>query len=597
MEETTALASIHFVSHPHLRRSAFHQTIPVPMKNEATALRLAASNISILARSYSSGRPCSHSKHPFKRISSLNLPLQFRKLSTQSLSGLSQINRPEAKNRAFIFRSTSTEPYVNLSLEHYLLQHAHPESRILFLYVNRPCVVIGRNQNPWVECALRKLSRQPVRWQGEAGGPSGHEGNGSRHADGEVLLVRRRSGGGAVFHDDGNLNYSVIVPNHPKAEFKRATHAKMVARAVRNLQMDLNGLSTPPGGLGAAVESQHLLRTSMVDEIDVRVNERNDIVMNDRKKGVLKVSGSAFKLTRRRALHHGTLLFSSPNLKDIGEFLRSPARGFISAKGVESVRSPVGNLFDIPNDEQLRNHVRWRLEMGIAGEFRKMYREEANAEANPLTAGSNVQGREQLEDISSEVDTGSEVGADIMKGIREIMSPEWIFEQTPAFVVSTRPLESEKGFSPPTSATGLPEGANVFLRVKNGIMQEVEVTHSNGEGPPSQEKEQLRSQLRGRKLHEISDWKTIFDGVDPGMNPRSGRLGEWFSEMFPPMSTANLTASESGPTLQRIERERQEADVFERQHASGVIEVEKKGERVVEELRNRNDDQQNQARW
>jgi hypothetical protein len=231
--------------------------------------------------------------------------------------------------------------------------------------------------------------------------------------------------------------------------------------------------------------------------------------------------------------------------------------------------------------------------MGIASEFRKMYGEEANAEANPLKAGSKLQGREQLEDISSEVGAGSDVGADIMKGVREIMSPEWIFEQTPAFVVSTRPLESEKGFSPPTSATGLPEGANVFLRVKNGIMQEVEVSHSNGEGPPSQEKEQLRSQLRGRKLHEISDWKTIFDGVDPGMNPRAGRLGEWFSEMFPPMSTT----SESGPMQQRIDRERQGADVFERQRADGVIEVEKKGERVVEELRSRNDDQQNQARW
>jgi hypothetical protein len=257
----------------------------------------------------------------------------------------------------------------------------------------------------------------------------------------------------------------------------------------------------------------------------------------------------------------------------------------------------VGNLFDIPNDEQLRKHVRWRLEMGIAGEFRKMYGEEANARANPLRAGSKVKGREQLEDISSEVDAGSEVGADIMKGVREIMSPEWVFEQTPAFVVSTKPLESEKGFSPPTSATGLPEGADVFLKVKNGIMQEVEISYSNGEGPPSQEKERLRSQLRGRKLHEISDWKTIFDGADAGMNPRSGRLGEWFSEMFPPMFTANLTATEPGPTPQRIERERQEVDVLERQRADGVVEVEKKGERIVEELRSRNDDQQSQARW
>jgi lipoate-protein ligase A len=546
------------------------------MKNEAATFRLATSNISIFLRGYSGRRLCLHSKHPFKHISNPSLPIQLRKLSTQSLSGLSQINQPEAKDRAFIFRSTSTNPYVNLSLEHYLLQHAHPESRILFLYVNRPCVVIGRNQNPWVECALRKLNRQSGRWEGEVGSPSGHKGNESRKADRAVLLVRRRSGGGAVFHDDGNLNYSVIVPNHPKAEFKRATHAEMVVRAVRNLQMDLNGLSTPPDDLKATVESQPLRGTSPVDEIDVRVNERNDIVMNDPERGVLKISGSAFKLTRRRALHHGTLLFASPNLRGIGEFLKSPARDFISAKGVESVRSPVGNLFDIPNDEQLRKQVRGWLELAIAGEFRKMYGKEANA-------GPTAQGREQLEDISSEVDKGSAVGADVMKSVREIMSPEWVFEQTPGFVVSTKPLESDKGFSPPKSATGLPEGADVFLRVKNGIMQDVEVGSSNG-GVASQEKERFRSQLRGRKLHEISNWKTIFDRGDARVNPSSGRLVEWLSEMFPPVFAANLTESEPGPTPQRIEHERQEADVLERQRADGVVELEKKGERTVEEL-------------
>jgi hypothetical protein len=117
----------------------------------------------------------------------------------------------------------------------------------------------------------------------------------------------------------------------------------------------------------------------------------------------------------------------------------------------------------------------------------------------------------------------------------------------------------------------------------------VEVSPSNGEEAASQEKERLRSQLRGRKLHEISDWKTIFDGMDAKMNPSSGRLIEWFSEMFPPVFTANLTASEPGPTPQRIESERQGADVLERKRADGAVEVEKKGERIVEELGSRND--------
>jgi hypothetical protein len=58
-----------------------------------------------------------------------------------------------------VFRSTSTDPHLNLSIEHYLLTHSHSLSRILFLYTNRPCVVIGRNQNPWVECNLPALRR------------------------------------------------------------------------------------------------------------------------------------------------------------------------------------------------------------------------------------------------------------------------------------------------------------------------------------------------------------------------------------------------------------------------------------------------------
>jgi len=135
----------------------------------------------------------------------------------------------------------------------------------------------------------------------------------------------------------------------------------------------------------------------------------------------------------------------------------------------------------------------------------------------------------------------------------------------------------------------------VFLRVKNGIMQEVEVSPSNG-GATSQEKEWLRSQLQGRKLYEISDWKTLFDGMDAMISPSSGRLIEWLSEIFPPVFNANLTASELGPTPQRIESERQEADVLERKRADGVVEIEKKGERIVEELGDGNDGQWNQAR-
>lgn len=213
------------------------------------------------------------------------------------------VSRPASLHQ--IYQSQSTDPYVNLSIEHFLLENTPADSSILFLYINRPCVVIGRNQNPWLETDLRALynERRP------AGGQ-----------DDTTVYVRRRSGGGAVFHDEGNLNYSVI---SPRTSFTRNKHAEMIVRALH--------------GVGA-------LNTS--------VNERHDIVMTPAEqflRGVdeppfRKVSGSAFKLTRHRALHHGTCLLDSPNIHDLGRFLRSPARGYILAKGVESVRSPVGNV-------------------------------------------------------------------------------------------------------------------------------------------------------------------------------------------------------------------------------------------------------------
>jgi lipoate---protein ligase len=195
-----------------------------------------------------------------------------------------------------VYISRSLDPYLNLSIEHYLLQNTPADATILFLYTNRPSIIIGRNQNPWVEVNLRLLKTGPLR----------------------VELVRRRSGGGTVFHDEGNVNYSVICPT---SAFHRDKHAEMVVRALRKL------------GVNRAT-----------------VNERHDIVLRDEQADSkpLKVSGSAYKLTRLRSLHHGTCLLSSPNIAKIGAFLRSPAKPFIKARGVDSVSSPITNVH-VPN--------------------------------------------------------------------------------------------------------------------------------------------------------------------------------------------------------------------------------------------------------
>ena len=248
-------------------------------------------------------------------------PLLSRSIHSHSTQ-LSQLTNliSDVRWKYQIWTSRSQDPFLNLSIEHYLLQNTPKDSVVLFLYINKPCVVIGRNQNPWLEADLRIVGQSP------RSGTNVEKG-------GVVQLVRRRSGGGTVFHDEQNVNYSVICPT---ADFSRDKHAEMVARAMREFNAR------------------------------ARVNERHDIVLDQGELNAelpgpdtedmhqtayhsddepsLKVSGSAFKLTRHRSLHHGTCLLGS-DLGIMKKCLRSEARPFLKARGVDSVRSPVGNVF------------------------------------------------------------------------------------------------------------------------------------------------------------------------------------------------------------------------------------------------------------
>ena len=247
----------------------------------------ATKSISLLVRSMSLAskhvthlqRRCYHTKISQRYF--LSLPTELRGL--KEADGL-------------VVRSTSSDPYTNLSIENYLLTHSRPESRVYFFYINRPSVVIGRNQNPWLEANLQAFQ--------------------SMGTSTTVELVRRRSGGGTVFHDHGNLNYCAIMP--PKL-FTRNLHAQVLANALN--------------------KESPLLRVRRF-----HVNERHDVVYDSCGTEV-KVSGSAYKLVKGRALHHGTCLVGS-DLTTIGQYLKSPTRSYISAKGVESTRTKVDNVID-----------------------------------------------------------------------------------------------------------------------------------------------------------------------------------------------------------------------------------------------------------
>ena len=227
--------------------------------------------------------------------------------------------------------------------------------------------------------------------------------NSSGDADGKgkVDLVRRRSGGGTVFHDEGNVNWSVTCDF---TEFTRDKHAEMVVRALRELGVER-----------------------------ARVNERHDIVLDQGADASnpewdgkdthatpfttqdvrpRKVSGSAYKMARNRALHHGTALLTSPNLGLIGRYLNSPAKQHISAKGVESVPSPVTNI-GLGNEEFMQK---------VREQFRELYRV-PDAVGEVLVSGEEAM----------EVD-------EIRKGIEELKGKEWTYCQTPGFTFSTEPV-------------------------------------------------------------------------------------------------------------------------------------------------------------
>ncbi|KAK1754429.1 lipoyltransferase [Echria macrotheca] len=370
-----------------------------------------------------------------------------------------------------IYRSPSTDPYLNLSIEHHLLQHTPPSSIILFLYTNRPSVVIGRNQNPWVEVNLSRLRQKPLPLTTPHHHPSSAP---SPNEQQPTSLVRRRSGGGTVFHDTGNINWTVIVP---PPIFTRTLHAEMITRSLIRL-----GIPT------------------------ARVNERHDIVItpsSDQKD--YKVSGSAYKLTRTRSLHHGTCLLSSPNLGQISGLLRSPAEAFIKARGVESVRSPIRNV-GIDTE---------RFIQGVVEEFKSMYPTDDD---------------EEIVVVDEEI---ARQEGSIVKGMAELMSPDWIYGQTPQFTFSTHPTEDDPRPRPPLPE-GIPREFSAHFTIRHGEIQTFSITglrYTDDIDAASQDLA-LSQALVGQRIHHITDWRETLQSASSTPITDAQAVGGWLNTMF-----------------------------------------------------------------
>lgn len=187
----------------------------------------------------------------------------------------------------------STNPYFNLALDEYAMKHIDVDDDFFILWRNEPSVIIGKNQN-----AVEEVNEAYIK-------------------ENNVKVARRVSGGGAVYHDLGNLNFTFVinVDDPGKVNYKKYVQPIIDALADMGITAEASG--------------------------------RNDILIDG-----LKISGNAQRVTNGKLMHHGTLLFDV-NIENMVQALNVLPDKYIS-KGVKSVRSRVTNIKEhLPEDTDI----------------------------------------------------------------------------------------------------------------------------------------------------------------------------------------------------------------------------------------------------
>ena len=214
-----------------------------------------------------------------------------------------------SKDGSLAIFSLSNSIFHNLAFENYLAEalNKQRDRNILLMWISKPCIVIGRHQNPWLECNLVESNRR------------------------SVAISRRYSGGGCVYHDLGNLNISFLTD---RARYDRQTNLRLI--------------------------KDTLDQTNAFSGIEFELSPRHDIFIKklyaaDDSDRLFKLSGSAARLAGNFSYHHCTLLFDAvmENMK----LLRSNLEDKIVTKATRSVRSKCLNLrsFLTPSKSDLVN--------------------------------------------------------------------------------------------------------------------------------------------------------------------------------------------------------------------------------------------------
>ncbi|NLW17308.1 MAG: lipoate--protein ligase [Firmicutes bacterium] len=199
------------------------------------------------------------------------------------------------------------DPYMNMATEEYVFTTLSQDEDCFMLWQNRPAIIIGRHQNAWEEIDSEYVKAH------------------------NIAVVRRLTGGGAVYHDLGNINFTFVVKD-TGAGFDFARFARPIVRAL--------------GQLGIKAEA----------------SGRNDILIDGR-----KFSGNSEYRQGGRLLHHGTLLFNS-DLNVLGQALRVKPQK-IASKGVKSVRSRVTNIADYLPHPVSQEEFRQAVMDAVTAEF------------------------------------------------------------------------------------------------------------------------------------------------------------------------------------------------------------------------------------